>query len=537
MILNKDFLLSVTSGILLSLPWMFPDLGWVLLFAFLPLLMAGNLLQTRNVQQISPFFYSAFIAFLIWNVGSCWWIGYVSLIGMMLIVILNALFMATVWWAASVISRKFGQISGYFSLLVFWITLEFLQYNWTLQWPWLNLGNGLANSVKLIQWYEFTGVLGGSIWILMVNILLSKLAEYLFVKSFLKAGRQVVFTLIFIGFPLIFSFHLYDKVTESGAVLHVSVLQPNVDPYSQKFSGMSIVDQVKRLDSLALSIDSEPMELIVAPETSLPQLWEDSLNSPTESNKFFAEILDKHPTVSFIAGAITNRKFRSGESVSETARQSSDGKFSYDSFNSALLFEPGNQTQISHKSILVSGVEKFPFEKYFAFLKKFMLELGGTSGSLAAAEESAIFTTEEGLKIGPVICFESAFGKHSADLVKRGAQLLVVITNDGWWRDSPGCWQHFGYSRIRAIETRRDIVRSANTGISGFINSKGDVLKKSKIGSRVTISSSVHLKDQITFYTKYGDFVGWICSFLSGLILIDFLLKKLRVIEGIGFRI
>jgi apolipoprotein N-acyltransferase len=193
--------------------------------------------------------------------------------------------------------------------------------------------------------------------------------------------------------------------------------------------------------------------------------------------------------------------------------------------------------QISHKSILVSGVEKFPFEKYFAFLKKFTLDLGGTNGSLAAAKEATGFTTEDGVKIGPVICFESAFGEHAADLVKRGAQLLVVITNDGWWRDSSGSWQHFGYSRIRAIETRKNIIRSANTGISGFINSRGDVMKKSEINSCVVLSSTVHLNNQITFYTKYGDFIGWVCLSLSGLILINFLIRKLRWIDRKGFHI
>jgi len=531
MIRKQVFLLSITSGILLSLPWLFPGLGWVLLFAFLPLLIAGNILHRQSELRNSSFFYSVFFVFLIWNVGSCWWIGYVSVIGMILIVILNALFMASVWWAANMIRKQFGQIPGYFCLLVFWITFEFLQYHWTIQWPWLNLGNGLANSVKMIQWYEFTGVLGGSMWILTSNILLAQIAEHLFEKSYLKAARQLGLTLIIIGFPLILSTQLYNKVTDSGSVIEVSVLQPNIDPYAQKFSGMSVSGQIGILDSLALSIKSESTDLIVAPETCLPLFWEDSMINQTETGKFLTEILDQYPTVSFMAGAITKRKFGNGESVSGTARLSTDGKYSYDSFNSALLFNQTYGYQISHKKILVSGVEKFPFQKYFAFLERFTLDLGGTNGSLAEAKDATLFDLENGIKIGPVICFESAFGEHTADLVRRGAQLLVVITNDGWWRDSPGCWQHFGYSRIRAIETRRDIVRSANTGISGFINSRGEVPKKSEIGTCVIMSSSVRLNDRITFYTRYGDFIGWICSFSSGLILINFLFRKLKVID------
>ena len=118
---------------------------------------------------------------------------------------------------------------------------------------------------------------------------------------------------------------------------------------------------------------------------------------------------------------------------------------------------------------------------------------------------------------------------HSVDLIRKGAQLLVVITNDGWWKDSPGSWQHFGYSRLRAIETRRCIVRSANTGISGFINERGDVLKKSAKNSFEVLSSKVSLNDEITIYSRYGDFIGWICSILSGMILINFLISKWKV--------
>jgi apolipoprotein N-acyltransferase len=526
MIRRKVFLLSVISGILLSLPWLFPGLGWILLFAFLPLLIAGNLLQKRDEQRNSSFFYSALIAFLIWNFASCWWVGYVSVIGMMLIVILNAIFMASVWCAANMIRKQFGQISGYFSLLVFWITFEFLQYHWTIQWPWLNLGNGLANSVKIIQWYEFTGVLGGSLWILLSNFLIFLFVKHLLKKSFLKASKFAVYALLLIGIPNGLSFYLYAKHAEKGAVLEVAVLQPNIDPYTEKFSGMSELEQICRLDSLAGSISTESTDLIVAPETSLPEMWEDSFVIPDSFEPTFTEILSRHPNVSIVAGAITKRKLSRNETISETARKSTDGSFYYDSYNSALLFDRTSKIQISQKSILVSGVEKMPFQKYFAFLDKFILNLGGSSGSLASAEEPTVFTTKNGIRIGTVICFESAFGEYCTKLVKKGAGLLVMITNDGWWRDSPGCWQHFGYSRIRAIETRRSIVRSANTGISGFINSRGDVLKKSEVNTCSALSFSIPLNTEITFYTLYGDVLGWMCSFLTGLTVFFFSVKK-----------
>jgi apolipoprotein N-acyltransferase len=526
MLKKTVFLLPVASGILLSLPWLFHNLGWSLFFAFVPLMLAEYWFFRPDIRTNTLFYYPVFLAFLVWNVLSTWWIGYVSLAGMFILALLNAFIMTSVWSAASVVRRQNGTISGVFSLVIFWLSVEFLQHHWAIQWPWLTLGNGLANSVKSIQWYEFTGVLGGSLWILFSNILIFLVVKYLFEKSFLKAFKLAAYILILIGVPAFLSFQLYSGNTEKGISMNVTVLQPNIDPYTEKFSGMSQDAQVSKLVSLAESAVSDSTDLIISPETAFPPMWEDSLRINNEGVQLVSGIIRKYPNISFLVGAMTKRKFNSGETVSETARLSTDRSYSYDIFNSALLLDRTEKIQIGHKSILVSGVEKMPFQKYFSFLDQFALSLGGTNGSLSSAATPTILTLSNGVKIGPVICFESAFGDHSVDLVKGGARFLVVITNDGWWRDSPGVWQHFGYSRIRAIETRRSIACSANTGISGFINQRGDVIKTSKVNSCELLSSKIVSNDEITFYAENGDVIGRISLLLSGLIVSYLLVKK-----------
>lgn len=523
----RSFFLPVTSGILLSLPWLFPGLGWILFFSFVPLLMAEDELSRQNAQRSSMFFLPAFVAFLIWNILSTWWIAYVSLSGMILISVLNSLLMASVWWLMHLVRRKFTVRTGYFSWIVFWITMEFLQHRWAIPWPWLTLGNGLANSVKMIQWYEFTGVLGGSLWILLSNILIFLALKNSLDRLISISIKLSVAALLVICLPLFGSIYLYFDYSEKGIVQEVAVLQPNIDPYTEKFSG-SAEDQVGRLLSLAESTITESTDIILAPETALPTMWEDSDIIHNQSLLSIAEIIQRYPDVSFIAGAITQRKFGKDELISETARQSADGNFFYDVFNSALMIDRTSGVLISHKSILVSGVEKMPFQKYFSFLGKFVLDLGGTSGSLAAAVEPTLFSGENGMKIGPVICFESAFGEFSGKLVKKGATLLVVLTNDGWWKDSSGVWQHFGYSKIRAVETRRSIARCANTGISGFINQRGDVLKKTGLNTCEALSSPIRLNSELTFYTSHGDYLGRISMLLSGMIVIYLLVKRWR---------
>ncbi|MDP2337072.1 MAG: apolipoprotein N-acyltransferase [Bacteroidota bacterium] len=515
---KKSYFLSLASGILLSLPWLFPSLGWVLFFSFVPLMMAEDQLSTQNDPGKSSFYFPSLVAFIVWNALSTWWISYVSFVGMMIVALMNAVLMAGIWWLMHVIRRRFSIRTGYFSLIVFWIAFEFLQHHWAIQWPWLTLGNGFSNLVKIIQWYEFTGVLGGSLWVLLSNILIFFAAKNLSGKLFLKSLRWTGLAIIVVFLPLSGSICLYSNYSEKGIVQEVLVLQPNIDPYTEKFSGMSSEEQFSKLLSMVESNLSDSIDIILAPETSLPPMCEDSVLNQNQSLTAISKIIQRYPNVSFIAGALTQRKFGKGEALSETARPSADGSYYYDIFNSALMIDRTPGVQISHKSILVSGVEKMPFQKYFSILGKYVLQLGGTSGSLAAAIEPGLFLGKGQVKIGPVICFESAFGEHCGQLVKRGATLLVVMTNDGWWKDSPGTGQHFNYSRLRAVETRRSIARCANTGLSGFINQRGDVLKMTSLDSCEVIQSRIRINDKITFYATHGDYIGRICLVLSGLI-------------------
>jgi len=519
--------LSVTSGILLSLPWIFPALCWVLLFAFVPLMMADSRqLRQNESTNFNSSFWLGLTSFLIMNILSTWWIANVSLIGMLFITSLNALFMSAVWWLRNKVHRKLGAASGYFSLLVFWSAFEFLNHHGLLPWPWLTLGNGFANSVKIVQWYEFTGVLGGTVWILLSNVLIYQAVKNLSNRPFLKLFKSVGLALFVIILPVALSLYMYSSYTEKGSIKNVVVLQPNIDPYTEKFSGMSSEEQISRLVSLAELNITDSTDLVLAPETALPSFWEDSLTNQSPSILPFIQIIQRFPKVNFIAGAITQREFRNNEPISKTARKTPDGERYFDVFNSAVMIDRASGVQFSHKNILVAGVEKDPFLESFSFLPDFMLDLGGIKGGLASGKEPMLLVNIDGRKIGPVICFESVFGEHVRQLVRSGADYIVVLTNDGWWKDSPGVWQHFSYSRLRAIETRRSIVRSANTGISGIIDQRGDVIAQTNMNVSGAIGSKVRMNSAFTFYVRYGNYLGLISLFLSGMIGIYLLIYR-----------
>jgi apolipoprotein N-acyltransferase len=516
-------LLPVISGILLSIPWLAPGYCSTLFFAFVPLLIAEEKTGKQKIASENyAFFWPSFLTFLTWNLLSTWWIAHVSLSGMLLVTFLNSLLMASVWWSRHLVGRKFGHASSSFSLIVFWIAFEYLHHNWTLPWPWLSLGNGFANSVELIQWYEYTGILGGTFWILITNLLLySAVRSYREASPFSKTVKQSVFAILSVILPVLGSLVLYKSYAEKGDSLEVLVLQPNIDPYTEKFS-IDADFQINKIVNLTKPNLTDSTGLVVAPETCWPLLWEDSLLTQKHSLLPLTKIIQHFPKVSVMVGAITQ-----GSIVGDSL---------FDVYNSTLLVDSTLNIQISHKCILVNGVERMPFQSYFSFLNRYLLDLGGTRQSMTAGEKPSTFSVGEILKIGPVICFESVFGAYCSQLVRNGSDLLVVITNDGWWRESAGSWQHFGYSRLRAVESRRTIVQSANTGISGIIDQRGNVIQRTGLNTYAAVKSPVRLNHELTFYVMNGDWIGRFSLLLSGLIAFYILMhvnsekaKKIRI--------
>lgn len=503
--MRKTHLISLAflSGTLLSFPWITQWGDWVLFFAFTPLFFA----ETFQVGKVNlrDSLHLTYPAFFTWNILSTWWIGYVSLPGMLFIVAANALLMSLVWWAAAKVKSILGLLSGYFSLIIFWISFEFVGHRGILPWPWLTLGNGFANSIHFIQWYEFTGVLGGSFWVLLVNILIFETLRNLKRFQLLEFVRQLALLLIVVFLPAGLSYYLYFNYSESGETCHAVALQPNFDPYTEKFNAIGEKEQIQRLAKLAEQSMSNSTDLVLTPETAFPVIWEDSLWNSNEEAASLKKLIQLNPKVNFIVGAITK--------IRDT--NSSISAESYKSFNSAILISDLQNPQISHKTILVAGVEKVPLREYVRFFSEFLIDPGGSIGELTPGEAPDLLKMKNGELVAPIICFESVFGDYVRQQVLKGASYLVVLTNDGWWKHSIGVWQHFGYSRIRAIETRRSVIRSANTGISGGINQRGDILSQSKIAVDCAVKCNVTLDNRLTFYVVYGDYIGKISLLFS----------------------
>lgn len=516
----QRILLSLLSGILLYGGWAGGIWQWLTLIGFVPLLVLEEYFSQNRYKSLR-FFGLSFLTFFVWNALSTWWILNATMVGALLAIVFNSLFMAIVAWFFHLVKRKTSDKIGYTFFIVSWIAFEYLHYNWNLSWTWMTLGNSLSENTPFIQWYEYTGVLGGSLWILLLNVLLTWIVIQRI--SLFKISKKTIFAFFMIlVIPIILSLTRYFTYKEKGVPIEVVIVQPNIDPYNDKFSGMSEDTQLNRILSLAQQGVTAKTNYVVGPETALPQgIWEEDYAQHPHIQKIIS--FCKQHSVSFIIGATTFRMYKT--KITPTSRPYDEGKSFYDTFNSALQID-SNDIQTYHKSELVLGVERMPFPSVLGFLEDLSLDLGGTSGSLGTQDEPSIFHGKKA--VAPAVCYESIYGEYLSKFVKLGAEWVAVITNDGWWKDTPGYRQHLSYSRIRAIELRRDIARSANTGISCFINQKGDFVQQSLWWTPAYLRGNVYCNNKKTFYVVWGDLTGRVFSFITVLILIWTIVNSIR---------
>ena len=439
--------------------------------------------------------------------------------------------MSLVFWLAHFARRNLKIGLGYVALAVFWISFEYFHYHWEIQWPWLTLGNGFANNIKLIQWYETTGVFGGSLWILCVNIFLTQFITN-FKNTPVKKGALLISLFkiaTFVFVPVLYSYYIYLHYTEKGEPVNIVLVQPNVNPYFENFTQEAENEKVINFIELAKTEITNETNFILGSETVVESYlnWDENHLSENMQFNMFKNFLCDYPNVELVFGASTSKTYSDESFATKTAREK-DGKI-YDVFNSAIFMNNTGATQIYHKSVLVSGVEKVPFANYFDFLKKLHFDFGGASGNIGNKNELPVFTARNGTKIAPVICFESVFGEYVADNMKNGAELIFILTNDGWWKNTPGYKQHLLFARLRAIETRRGIARASNTGVSCLISPQGDFLKTTKWDEESAVSGTTYSNSEITFYAKSGDYIARVALFTSILLLLFLLVEQLKI--------
>ena len=521
--MRKNHLLySILSGILLGLSW--PTYGFTILIfiSFVPLLFLEHLIRKENLMKIFLFSY---LSFFIWNSIATWWLVYSSFFGMSFAIIVNSLLMAIVFTSYSFISEKVTIKLSVIYWICVWIVFEKFHLIWDFSWPWLNLGNVFSEKILWIQWYEYTGSFGGSLWVLIVNYLF-----FLIYKNWVEIKKfdiiKFSYAILSLSIPIIISMYIYNNQSQDIDYVKVSILQPNIDPYEEKYgkTNISIINDFKDL----INTTNYSSEIIIAPETYFSESPGLLIDNFKESNLMIIlkNYLNEKNT-QLLSGIQFYKLYNSSKEKTKTSNYVRDSLW-VDVYNSSFLISKIKSPQIYHKSKLVVGVENMPYKTILEpLLGNALLDFGGTVSTRAIQNKREVFEMDNGTKVAPIICYESIYGEYVTEYVRNGAQFLAIITNDGWWDESEGYKQHLSYARIRSIETRRSIARSANTGSSAIINKKGEILNQLDYNKKGIINGKIKLSDELTFYVKYGDIIyRFSLFFFLTILLFSFSKKK-----------
>jgi apolipoprotein N-acyltransferase len=494
---KRDFLLSLLSGVLLILSFPNFDLEFLAWFALVPLFYSID--GKKPFQAFILGFLTGFISYfgiLYWIIVAVHSYGNVPLILSAFILLLLVIYLSVFIGAFTFLTRLIQMRSGFQTILfapLLWVALEYLRSFFLTGFPWANLSYTQYLNTPFIQMADITGSYGLSLVILLVNATLFEVLHQWPKKTF--PIREVVITaVILLGF-LIYGYlrmRAVDQQMIREPSLRVGLAQGNIDQ-SIKWDESFQKETLRIYERLSSKLAQEKPELIIWPETATPFFFQ-------EAQEYQPMILDipKRTNAFLLFGSPSYKIVK--------------GKPNY--YNSAYLISPSGEFMGRYDKIHL-----VPYGEYVPLGEILPLgSLGEGIGNFKSGKVIFNFSLPQG-QFGVLICFEIIFPDLCRKFVKKGANFLVTITNDAWFKRTSAPYQHFSIAIFRAVENRVFIARAANTGISGFIDPKGKILKRGEIFTEEAMGGTIRLSTKKTFYTLYGDVFAWLCSGLSFLLL------------------
>ena len=526
----RTFLICLSGGALLGLSfppfhtWYFAYFGLIILLYLI--FDSGRLRQA---------FGRAYLTMLIFNEIALYWIsGWQSndiflKIGGIATVLVHPLF----FMIPALITYRIAKYKKELALILFpfiWVGFEYFHVQWQFSFPWIELGNTETYNLNRIQYAELVGVHGISYMVCCISSLLYFTIEKIASKKWQVFSKGAVISyvllLAMILFPNFYSYSSlnrdntkYSRTDDSNKVINTCIIQSNTDPFAKwKGNHDSLIDSY--ITKLHEGMKFNP-DLLVLHETATPFYFLEDYNG-LKARKFL-EFADS--TKKYLLMGIPHLEYYSDSTLAPQGshRSSNSGRY-YDTYNSAILIEPGknkHELTIHKKTKLVPFSERIPYQEYLPFLKKWFSWGVGIS-SWQRGTGQTIFTIDNpsekiNVKFSTLICFESVFSEYVSEGVKNGAEFLVIVTNDGWFGHTSGPLQHEQYAVLRAIENRKWIVRCAQTGISCYIDPLGNIYDEIPYGTEGIIDKNIIANNEKTFYSLNGDITGKV-SFYTGIL-------------------
>ncbi len=511
-------LFAILAGILLGLSFPPFSSGALAMVAFVPLFFA---LREENFRSGLRYSY---VCFLVFNLITLYWTGgfthgkdlYLMAAGSLLILAHPFFFLIPI--AAWIYFRRhFGMNRSLVAFPFFWVTFEYVHSRTQLSFPWISLGNTQTYDLSLIQFISCTGASGLSFLILCLNVLV-----YFWIHQIAHRGWKPLSAKSVLLLGLIAALYILpkwygesviaEKIPPSTTTVRVGVVQPNIDPF-EKWQG-NAERQLSEIQQITDRLGGT--DLILWPETAVPGYVLHPSNAGV-----FERIRRQVDSLSInLLTGIPDLVYYTGK-YPESSKKAPNGD-RYDTFNSSMLLRPNSpQIQKYAKIVLVPFAERVPFAEEFSFLNAARWNFG--LGGWAPGTDTALlhFTTGKGLQVrfSTMICYESVYPELVASFVRKGAEFLTVITNDSWWGNTSGAYQHKQFSVLRAVENRRWMVQCANGGISCVVDPLGIIRDETKMFTQASLIAGVEPRHDLTYYTLHGDWLGELCGVIASFLL------------------
>ena len=423
--------------------------------------------------------------------------------GMSLLIYAIFVFYLALYWAF--FSLCFTKIQKSFPRLVFflapflWIGFEYILSHFLTGFPWGLLGYTQYKNLWILQLASVTGIYGISFVIVLF--------QSLFVFSMIQRLR----TPFFLGLSFAILLHIWGWATMKSAPpmedsFQASVIQGNVpfDMLWNQIPDTQIRDLFDQHIDLSLEAHKTGASLIIWPEFSVPLCFSCAYSIYPEFKNGLARFVQDTGTTLLLG-------------TNETVMSEQGPQY----YNTALCLRPDLKTSQYHKMHLVPFGEYIPYKKIFFFIENMTQAIGELS-----AGDKYVLHRFEGKEFGTPICYEIIFPDLVRKFVKKGADFLVTITNDGWYGTSSAPFQHFAIAVVRAVENRRFLLRSATTGVSGIVDPFGRILCRSEMMTRTHLSETIAPIKTLTPYTRYGDLTPMAGLTLLAIFLILALARK-----------
>ena len=520
--------LGILSGVLLGFSFPPFHFGWIAFVGFVPFLFAID-----RAQSYKEIFKLSYFTFLFFNIIVIYWVGGWTketdpfmMIGGAALILGHPLFFVVPVLFYHFVRKKFGKNA----ILLFpflYLSFEYLHSITEVAFPWLTVGYSQSYNLADIQFAQFTGLFGLSLQVLLVNSLIAY-AIIQWGDSPERKKTRVVFSLslamLLIIIPELYGLNILNKTKHLiyHETLKVAVIQPNIDPYAKWVGDPNEI--LRTYEKETYRILNQKPELVVWPETAIPFYI---LLPQFAYDRYVLQSFLDSTGISLLSGVPLAYYFADSSDAKPSSHYDEFMHQYYDAYNGAALFKPHSSVNQTYgKIILVPFAERLPYADALPFLIK-PLKWGVGISNWARGKDTTVFKLQNGLTFSTVICYESIFPGFVHEFVKKGADFLVIITNDGWFGKSSGPYQHAAYAIVRAVENRRSVVRSANTGISELIDPYGRYIgQPTKLDEKATLVGNIPLVDRTTFYSQHGDWIAHLAEIISAAsILIGLFLK------------